>query len=742
MNDQAPRERTPLVWAMATTSLTIIAARQLFPSIDADTGSGSLFVLVSFAVGILTLVDLVVRSGPAASIPAFVFLVALSSATAAYPHPSLYMLGEWIGVLCLWAALRRSASPQLMKQIVLLVVVLAIGESLLTWHQVAAVIPDLLDRFRRGDVGMMRDLAQVGVEPGFMFQARLEAGLPWGTFGHTNTLAGFLMFASPFLLTMTAEAWKAPPTAKVWTARGLSLALLGLLLYALMLTKGRSAWIGAAVAFGVVGLSSPSIRQALYRHWPWVVAVGAIVSALFHWKSGNAVESLRYRFEYWQGTLPIIREHPWLGVGWGAFRDHYLKHKLIHSSEEIADPHNFLMEFAACAGIPAAIAYLFWLAVNVRRLLCSSTDAAETTQASVFERLTAGFVLSVAALVAVGLGYSSSWAEIGAWGLAIAFPAVLALDQLTPQVPAKSLRIATAAAVIGLHVHLLAAGGAGHPGTMLACWGAAAAALGRELANSRKRLRDLGLLLAMLIVGVATGAMSLAKRTMERDPVVARLRNVMEARFLTDEVAARGFDRALALTPRDADLWAEKARWFRRRLAEQGSTGLQQYPLSLAAFDRAIELQPLRSQFWLDRGMLKLEGVSRGLTPFGNAVAAAADFRQAVTRYPNSPARQSDEAFALAAVSQESKTASGLSQALDEWRMVESPTTSAEVGDRLGRRSAAGVEPASRRKTRDAALRALELDAATPHFDKKLPPAERAWLGALSDELKRGGVQE
>jgi len=742
VNDQFPPERAPLDWAMATASLTIIAARQLFPSIDADAGSGSLFVLASFAVGVLALVDLVFRSGPAAPIPAFVFLIALSSVAAAYSHPSLHMLGEWIGVLCVWAALRRSASPRLMKQIVLLVVVLAIGESLLTWHQVAAVIPDLLERFRRGDVGMMRDLAQVGVEPGFMFQARLEARLPWGTFGHTNTLAGFLMFASPFLLTMTAAAWSAPPTAKVWSARGLSLALLGLLLYALLLTKGRSAWIGAAVAFGVVGLGSPSIRQGLFRRWPWVVVAGALVLAVFLWKGGNAAESLRYRFEYWQGTLPIMKDHPWLGVGWGNFRDHYLEHKLVHSSEEIADPHNFVMEFAACAGTPAAIAYLFWLAVNVRRLSRSSKDAAGTTRTSVLEFATLGFVLSVAALVAVGLGFSSSWAEIGAWGLAIAFPIVLLLDQLMPEIPAKSWQIAVAAAVIGLHVHLLAAGGAGHPGMMLACWGVAAAAAGSELADGRKRLRDLGLLLAMLMIGVASGAMSLAKRTLERDPVLARLRNVNEARFLTDEAAARGFDRALALTPRDADLWAEKARWFRRRLVETTSAGLQQYPLALAAFDRAIELQPLRSQFWLDRGMLKLEGASRGLTPFGNAVAAAADFGQAVTRYPNSPVRQSDEAFVLAAVSQESKTAAGLSQALDEWRMVKASKTSAEVGERLGRQSAAGIEPISRRKTRDAALRALELDAATPHFDKKLPPAERAWLGALADELKSRGVEE
>jgi tetratricopeptide (TPR) repeat protein len=246
----------------------------------------------------------------------------------------------------------------------------------------------------------------------------------------------------------------------------------------------------------------------------------------------------------------------------------------------------------------------------------------------------------------------------------------------------------------------------------------------------------------MLIIGASLGSMSLAKRTLERDPVLGRLRNVNEGRFLTDGTVARGFDAALALTPKDADLWAEKARWLRRRLAEHSSEGLHQFPLALAAFDRAIELQPHRSQFWLDRGMLKLEGASRGLTPMGNAMAAAGDFRQAVARYPNSPTRQSEEAFALVAVSQELKTAAGLGQAIDQWRTVKTPKTFVEIGDQWGRRSASGVEPTSMELASQACRRSLKLDAATPHFDKKLPPAERAWLTAVTNELRRRGANE
>ena len=54
----------------------------------------------------------------------------------------------------------------------------------------------------------------------------------------------------------------------------------------------------------------------------------------------------------------MIAAHPWVGCGPGNFQDVYTQYKLPEASEEIADPHNFLLEIWATAGTPAAVAFL------------------------------------------------------------------------------------------------------------------------------------------------------------------------------------------------------------------------------------------------------------------------------------------------------------------------------------------------------------------------------------------------
>jgi len=75
----------------------------------------------------------------------------------------------------------------------------------------------------------------------------------------------------------------------------------------------------------------------------------------------ESLKSLRYRGEYWQGTWRMLtdRNQPlrWLtGVGPGQFRMNYLPHKLPESSEEIADPHNAVLDHWASGGLPGLVA--------------------------------------------------------------------------------------------------------------------------------------------------------------------------------------------------------------------------------------------------------------------------------------------------------------------------------------------------------------------------------------------------
>ena len=92
----------------------------------------------------------------------------------------------------------------------------------------------------------------------------------------------------------------------------------------------------------------------------------------------KAAKSFGYRVQYWQATVRLIAEHPWIGCGPGNFQDTYTAYKLPEASEEVTDPHNFLLEVWATAGTPAMLALLAMLAAfawDVRRLKPAVADS-------------------------------------------------------------------------------------------------------------------------------------------------------------------------------------------------------------------------------------------------------------------------------------------------------------------------------------------------------------------------------
>ena len=53
--------------------------------------------------------------------------------------------------------------------------------------------------------------------------------------------------------------------------------------------------------------------------------------------------------------------HPIIGVGWDNFYLHYLRDRLPVASEEIRDPHNFIIRFFVELGAIGGILMLAWL---------------------------------------------------------------------------------------------------------------------------------------------------------------------------------------------------------------------------------------------------------------------------------------------------------------------------------------------------------------------------------------------
>ena len=142
----------------------------------------------------------------------------------------------------------------------------------------------------------------------------------------------------------------------------------------LALTHSRSAWI-AAVVGGVVlfwlrggeAANPGRIRAATNeresprrRRWlGWaaaaivIIAAGVSVAVVRPAALEPAMRSFHFRWEYWRSTLAMIGDHPLFGCGPGNFKDYYTRYKLPEASEEVSDPHNFLLEMAANAGLPA-----------------------------------------------------------------------------------------------------------------------------------------------------------------------------------------------------------------------------------------------------------------------------------------------------------------------------------------------------------------------------------------------------
>ena len=216
-------------------------------------------------------------------------------------------------------------------------------------------------------------------------QRLLSSSEPFGTFALANVFAGLLMV---WLLTLMGTAWENHNSVK--GRRDLTFIFLGCLLigFCLVLTKSRTAWLGFLVGVSLLSLLQsrwhPLLRKKVLRKKVLVLSgAGVVVACVLLLLSGSldaevlseSPKSLRYRLEYWTGSIKIIQEHFPLGVGPGNFRAHYLHYKPIASSEEIADPHNWLLDLWCSGGFLAVIGFIALLIVVAKRSLAWKRDS-------------------------------------------------------------------------------------------------------------------------------------------------------------------------------------------------------------------------------------------------------------------------------------------------------------------------------------------------------------------------------
>ena len=310
----------------------------------------------------------------------------------------------------------------------------------------------------------------------------------------------------------------------------------------MLLTKSRSAYLGLAAALAVLAWRERrrvSARRLAAGAIAGLVVVSALVAAgvatgrLDRQVLTESTKSLGYRAEYWIGAWGVITDGPrtWLtGHGPGNFSGPYVRHKLARSSEEIIDPHNLVLEVWAASGVVAALALVAALGLALRETLGPARSPEESpaperrkgrrspADPEIGRRAGIGRAAEATGLAGGLRGRGlARWPR--SWGLSIPFAGDLFFrwvilgaawaGAVALGLPLWRRRPIAAsglgAAVLGVSINLLAAGGIGIPAVALALW--TAVALGLNLREDRDcgRLRVAGgrLLAFVLALGWA-----------------------------------------------------------------------------------------------------------------------------------------------------------------------------------------------------------------------------------------------
>jgi hypothetical protein len=313
------------------------------------------------------------------------------------------------------------------------------------------------------------------------------------------------------------------------------------------------------------------------------VAVGGLDAEVW----SEAPKSLGYRVQYWRSSWDMIREMPMVGCGPGNFQHRYMAYKLPEASEEIADPHNFVIEIWATAGSPALLALFgFCGAFAVCMIRSAKTSVRDLEAAGAKAREPAGERVDLWAIYVgafVGMILSIPVGALSAAPTVLLVPllglligaAVLAVLQPWADHGEDSPWLWTCAAAVVL-IHLLFAGGIAYPGVAGGLWLLLALALAVCACGDRPVTPRVG-----VVVLVGTIALIAACYLTGYQPTLGARLQVQRALVGTGDPRDRLRDAATA------DRWAFEPRKYLAELMHQ--RWLEQPSEStFQEFDRAV----------------------------------------------------------------------------------------------------------------------------------------------------------
>jgi O-antigen ligase len=388
----------------------------------------------------------------------------------------------WIAGAALFTSVRRLADRSSFRQSVLMLTVLcATGLSVHSLHQEFVTLPQNRLEFEQDPERVLSEAgydAPLGSAERAIFAGRLYDGGPTGTFALANSLAGVLIAGMLLSAGTVRFTWRDLSLIQcvVWLL--VALVCTG----GLLATRSRSAVVATLVGlvliylFGLRGFLTQVKRRL--RTGGVVAILSAIIGAAAlignrEWLSAVPT-SLAFRFQYWRTTLQMVWDRPLFGAGPGHFQSVYERYREASTSEQIADPHNFIFETLGSGGWIGLILLTGALIMGVRFLLASdrSIDLHATMRDSDHGR---------AIWIGAGVSLASVWlfgfatrqlpdVSAAVYVLPVVGIVAWALIPTTPNISNDHLDLSVGITLSMVMLHLMVSGGWTVPGVAIVVW--------------------------------------------------------------------------------------------------------------------------------------------------------------------------------------------------------------------------------------------------------------------------------
>jgi len=207
------------------------------------------------------------------------------------------------------------------------------------------------------------------------YERRLYQPEPIAWFGLTNVFASFVGAGAAGLF---ALGWRLKSSSRLWSV----IILAGLISFSgLLLTQAK----GGVGAF-VLGMSLFVLSQWFKKikidgRATIAISIALLGIVMLRGLIGERVGelSLLFRWQYIVGSLRMFFEHPFIGVGPGAFQEHYAIVKPALSPEDVASAHSIPFDLIAQLGVGGlACIWVFMNTVWRARPQLSSCDKPTT----------------------------------------------------------------------------------------------------------------------------------------------------------------------------------------------------------------------------------------------------------------------------------------------------------------------------------------------------------------------------